>query len=213
MSAVTGVPVSSWVISSGKAATASRRVSRIAGERVSVLSSTRLTRFSIDQANSPRSRAPTMRPLPLRVWNERRTVTSASRSSGFWSHTGKLCWIFASSSRASSMNSFTSSGSACSASAGSFGRRGGERRGGGIDRGGIRAHRHGMHRGGADLYGLGVGARLQRRHRGHRRGRPAARAPARTTARCRACTTGRCARPAASPCSTRRSRSHRPGGR
>ena len=44
-----------------------------------------------------------MRPLPLRVWKERRTVTSASRSAGFWSHTGKYCWMRASSSRASSM--------------------------------------------------------------------------------------------------------------
>ena len=67
MSACTGVPSSSWVMSSGRAATAARSVSSIAGERVSVLSSTRLTRFSIDQANSPSSRAPTMRPLPLRV--------------------------------------------------------------------------------------------------------------------------------------------------
>ena len=61
-----------------------------------------------------------MRPLPLRVWNERRTVISASRSSGFWSQTGKSRWILASSSRASSMNSLTSSGSACSASAASL---------------------------------------------------------------------------------------------
>ncbi len=120
MSARTGAPFSSWVISSGSAATAARRVSMIAGERTRVLSSTRLTRFSIDQANSPRSRAPTMRPLPFRVCSERRTVTRASRSSGFSSHTGKLWRILASSSCASSMNSFTSSGSACSASAGSF---------------------------------------------------------------------------------------------
>ena len=40
------------------------------------------------QANSLNSRAPTMRPLPLSVWNERRTVLSATDSSGFWSHTG-----------------------------------------------------------------------------------------------------------------------------
>ena len=58
------------------------------GERASVPSSSRLTRFSIAQANSLSSRAPTMRPLPLSVWNERRTVTSASASSGLWSQTG-----------------------------------------------------------------------------------------------------------------------------
>ena len=117
-SALTASPLSSCDTSCGSAATAARSVSRIAGERVSVLSSTRLTRFSIDQANSPRSRAPTMRPLPLRVWKERRTVTSASRSAGFWSQTGKYCWIVASSSRASSMKSFISSGSECTGGAG-----------------------------------------------------------------------------------------------
>src|SRR5207237_1367344 len=68
-------------------------------------------------ANSLSSRAPTMRPLPLSVWNERRTVMSASRSRGFWSQTEKKCWIRASSSCASSMKSFISSGSAGSAGA------------------------------------------------------------------------------------------------
>lgn len=46
-------------------------------------SSTRLNRFSIDQASSPITRARTIRPLPLRVWKARRTSVSASRSS--WS--------------------------------------------------------------------------------------------------------------------------------
>ena len=138
----------------------------MAGERVSVLSSTRFSRFSIDQANSPSSRAPTMRPLPLRVWNERRTVMSASRSSGFSSHAGKPRWILASSSCASSMKSFTSSGSACSASGGALGGRGGGQR----RRRGIESGRRRRCPAGArwDLHGLRVGARLERRHRRHR---------------------------------------------
>ena len=93
-SARTGVPLSSCATSSGSACTAARSVSRIGGERVSVLSSTRFNRFSTDHANSPSSRAPTMRPLPLNVWKQRRTVTSESRSSGFWSTTsGFSTWI------------------------------------------------------------------------------------------------------------------------
>ena len=86
----------------------------IGGERVSVLSSSRFNRFSLAQANSLSSRAPTMRPLPLRVWNERRSVTSTSCSSGFCSQAGNCLAILASSSRASSMKSCTSSGSAAS---------------------------------------------------------------------------------------------------
>ena len=50
---------------------------------------TRFNRFSIDQANSPSSRAPTMRPLPLRVWNERRTVTRTRAPAGSGPRPGK----------------------------------------------------------------------------------------------------------------------------
>ena len=49
----------------------------------SVWSITRLSRFSTDHASSPMLVAPTSRPLPLRVWNARRTSVSASRSSWF----------------------------------------------------------------------------------------------------------------------------------
>ncbi len=123
-------PVSSCSISSGRAATASRKTSRMAGERDSVLSRIRFSRFSMDQANSPRSRAPTMRPLPFNVWKERRTVIRDSRSSGFWSHAGKPLAIFTNSSWASSMKSFTSSGSADSARAATMAVRDGDNVGG-----------------------------------------------------------------------------------
>ena len=111
-SAVTGAPLSSCSISSRQRRDGAAQRLHIGGVRESVLSSMRFSRFSIAQANSPSSRAPTMRPLPFSVWNQRRTVTSASRSSGFWSHSGKPCWILTISSWASSMKSFTSSGSA-----------------------------------------------------------------------------------------------------
>ena len=48
-----------------------------------VLSNTRLKRFSIDQANSLMSDAFTMRPLPFKVWKARLTVVNDSISSWF----------------------------------------------------------------------------------------------------------------------------------
>lgn len=69
--------------SSGNRATA-WSTTRCTGSLAAMLrSSTRLNRFSIDQASSPITRARTIRPLPLRVWKARRTSVSASRSS--WS--------------------------------------------------------------------------------------------------------------------------------
>ena len=64
------------------------RVARIDGERCSVFSMILLSRFSMAQANSAMSVAPTMRPEPLSVWNARRTPMSASVSSGFCSQAG-----------------------------------------------------------------------------------------------------------------------------
>ncbi len=83
-----GLLASSALTSSPAIAVASRTVARMEGERCSVLSMTRLSRFSMDQANSAMSVAPTMRPEPLSVWNERRMPDSASVSSGFCSQAG-----------------------------------------------------------------------------------------------------------------------------
>ena len=55
--------------------------------------------------------APTMRPQPLSVWNERRTPASASFSSGFCSQAGNSLAMRATSSRASSIYRVSSSGS------------------------------------------------------------------------------------------------------
>ena len=67
-----------------------------------VRSSTRLSMFSTFQLNSPSANAPTSRPEPLSVWNERRTFLSASRSSGLDFHAGRLTLMFAISSPTSS---------------------------------------------------------------------------------------------------------------
>ena len=91
--------------------TASRTVARMAGERCRVFSITLLSRFSMAQANSLMSVAPTMRPEPLSVWNARRTPASASVSSGFCSQAGNSLPIRATSSRASSIYRVSSSGS------------------------------------------------------------------------------------------------------
>ena len=90
--------------------------STIGGVRVSVRLIRRLSRFSTAQQYSPIRSAPTMRPLPLSVWNDRRTVMSNSMSSGESAHEGRCRLIEAISSFASSMNSSRSSGSMCSAS-------------------------------------------------------------------------------------------------
>ncbi len=103
--------VSSCSTSSGTAATASRNTVMMSGVRSSVLLMMRLRSVSIAHANSPISFAPTMRPLPLSVWKERRTLTSESVSCGFSSHIGNSCCRRAISSFASSMNSSRNSGS------------------------------------------------------------------------------------------------------
>ena len=61
------------------------------GVRDRVLSMRRFSRFSMDQPNSAIERAPTIRPLPFKVWKLRRIDANASRSIGFWSQSGKLC--------------------------------------------------------------------------------------------------------------------------
>ncbi len=103
--------VSSCSTSSGTAATDWRSSVIISGLRSSVLLMTRLSRFSTAHANSPMSCAPTMRPLPFSVWNERRTLTSESWSCGFSSHSGNRRLSLVISSFASSMNSSRNSGS------------------------------------------------------------------------------------------------------
>ena len=86
------------------------------GVRLRVRLIRRFSRFSTAQAYSPILSAPTMRPLPLSVWNERRTVISVSTSSGESSHEGRCRLIDAISSLASSINNSRISGSICSAS-------------------------------------------------------------------------------------------------
>ena len=65
-------------------------------------SSTRLSMLSIFQLNSPSARAPTRRPLPLRVWNTRRIGRSSSALPGSSRHGGNNCWRFSISSSNSS---------------------------------------------------------------------------------------------------------------
>jgi len=67
-----------------------------------VRSSTRFSMFSIFQLNSPSAAAPTSRPEPFSVWNERRTFLSVSRSSGLAFHAGRLTLMLAISSPTSS---------------------------------------------------------------------------------------------------------------
>ena len=76
----------------------------------------RFSRLSMFHANSPISCAPTMRPLPFSVWNERRVLIKASEFVRSAVHSGRLRWILAISSLASSMNTSTSSGSERSSS-------------------------------------------------------------------------------------------------
>ena len=78
-----------WALAANSSTSSGNRATtwsttRCTGSLAAMLrSSTRLNRFSIDQASSPITRARTIRPLPLRVWKARRTSVSASRSS--WS--------------------------------------------------------------------------------------------------------------------------------
>ena len=117
-----GRPVSNCSTSGASAATALRSSAIMAGVRDRVLSMRRFRRFSIDQPNSAISRAPTIRPLPFSVWKLRRRTPSDSRSMGFWSHSGKLVWMDAISSLASSMKSSRNCGS--TSGCGSTGRSG-----------------------------------------------------------------------------------------
>ncbi len=93
---------SSSSTSRGMAATASRTIATTSADRGSVWLITRFSRLSMLQANSPRRRAPTMRPLPFSVWKIRRTSASACASSGLRSQSGKLSPRCAMFSRASS---------------------------------------------------------------------------------------------------------------
>ena len=89
--------------SAGSTASTSSINPRNCEDAGTVPSITRFSRFSIAQANSPMLLAPTILPLPLRVWNERRVVSSASRSSELPRQLGYWFWIDCSSSFASSM--------------------------------------------------------------------------------------------------------------
>ena len=50
-----------------------------------------LTKYNEADANSAIERAPTIRPLPFRVWKLRRRELRAPKSIGFWSQSGKHC--------------------------------------------------------------------------------------------------------------------------
>ncbi len=63
----------------------------------------RLSTCSTDQATSPSCKAPTVRPLPLSVWNERLTSAKASVFVRLLDHKGKAVRITANTSVASSM--------------------------------------------------------------------------------------------------------------
>ena len=66
----------------GRIPQACSTIASTAGLGARLPSSTRLSMPSIFQLNSPSARAPTRRPLPLRVWNTRRIGRARSRSSG-----------------------------------------------------------------------------------------------------------------------------------
>ncbi len=116
ISARGGVPTSSCSTSSGNAEAASATNSRMGSVESSVWLMTRFSRLSMLHAYSPMRCAPTIRPLPLSVWNDRRKEMSASECSGSSRQTGKFRLMLAISSLASSMNSSTSSGSERSSS-------------------------------------------------------------------------------------------------
>ena len=116
ISAVGSVPTSSCSINPGNAAAASSIKSTMGGVRTSVRLIKRFSRFSMLQLYSPIRSAPTIRPLPFSVWNDRRTVMSVSMSSGASCQTGSLRLMDATSSLASSINNSRSSGSRCSMS-------------------------------------------------------------------------------------------------
>ena len=77
------LPVSNCSTSCGSAATALRNSTIMPGVRDRVLSMMRFSKFSIDHPNSAISLAPTIRPLPFRVWKLRRKTPSESKSMGF----------------------------------------------------------------------------------------------------------------------------------
>ena len=112
MSMPVSAPPSISSISCGMAATASRTIDTMSGERSSVWLITRFSSDSTLQENSPMRCAPTMRPLPFSVWNARRRSRRASASCGFCSHCGNSTASRAAFSRASSTNNCRNSGSA-----------------------------------------------------------------------------------------------------
>ena len=98
-------------MSGSSTSTASSISSAIARDAGTVLLVTWFSRSSMHQAKSPTAVAPTTRPLPLRVWNARRSVAMAWRSARFRFHSTRCSRMVASSSRASSRNTSTNSGS------------------------------------------------------------------------------------------------------
>ena len=85
----------------GNSATASAITSTMSALRGSVPLITRLSKDSMDQANSLTARAPTIRPLPFRVWKARRTRTSASNCAALSAQRGNAVSMAATSSLAS----------------------------------------------------------------------------------------------------------------
>ena len=95
-------------------------------------SSTRLSRFSIDQASSPITNARTIRPLPLRVWKARRTSLNASLLAVSARHCGRYSAMVSNTSPASSTNTSSSSSSTGSSSTGGGNKLGGTSCAGGL---------------------------------------------------------------------------------
>ena len=77
-----------------------------------------LSTCSIDQAASPKSFSPTMRELPLSVWNARRRVVCSLRSPGSPRSCSMAARPFTTTSRASSRNTSSSSSSTSGTAAG-----------------------------------------------------------------------------------------------
>ena len=104
-------PISSCSSSSGRAAIVRCSSASSPALRARLPSISRFRIFSTLQQYSPISSAPTMRPLPLSVWNARRTVCSASLLSSSRSQAGNASLMVSVASRASSMKSSRISGS------------------------------------------------------------------------------------------------------
>ena len=85
--------------------------SKTASEWVILPSLTLFRRLSTAQPSSPISEAPTIRPLPLRVWKPRLTSANASALLGSLPQTGSSLFIVSRTSRASSVKISSISGS------------------------------------------------------------------------------------------------------